>query len=294
MPDDDAAPDKDRSILKDLVLNQYQAIVLAGVAAVSLLSASPLPLMIWLGGELVVLPTLDSGPVRRLLGRRRRVRAARAAETNRARALETLETPYARRYAAMQQLCAQIEFNYQALNGLSQAYLSEQRGKLDVILDGCLNRLVALQRYDGLLQRRSEASVQQQIRSLQRNLEQSDLPDRARAALEKNIELKRQLVASLSEARGTIVALDTELDSMTSLLEVLHQNSIAMRDPQAVSQELDAIAKQSEDSERVVREMEALVQANSTAWGDLPLVEPSRSVDESEGRKGRRRRERDR
>jgi hypothetical protein len=43
---------------------------------------------------------------------------------------------------------------------------------------------------------------------------------------------------------------------MSSLLEVLHQNSISMRDPDAISQELDTIVRQSEDSERVVREME--------------------------------------
>ena len=55
-------------------------------------------------------------------------------------------------------------------------------------------------------------------------------------------------------------ALATELDSMASLLEVLHQNSISLRDPQAISEELDTIVRQSEDSERVVREMEALLR----------------------------------
>ena len=52
----------------------------------------------------------------------------------------------------------------------------------------------------------------------------------------------------------------TELDSMESLLEVLHQNSISLRDPQAISEELDTIVRQSEDSERIVREMEALLR----------------------------------
>ena len=63
-------------------------------------------------------------------------------------------------------------------------------------------------------------------------------------------------------------ALATELDSMASLLEVLHQNSISLRDPQAIAEELDTIVRQSEDSERVVREMEALLRSDSTAWVD--------------------------
>ena len=66
-----ASPDEDgcqaRSILKELIVNQYQAIVLGGTALVSLISLNPLPLLVWLGGELVLLPILDSGPLRRLV-----------------------------------------------------------------------------------------------------------------------------------------------------------------------------------------------------------------------------------
>ena len=61
-------------------------------------------------------------------------------------------------------------------------------------------------------------------------------------------------------------ALETELDSMESLLEVLHQNSISLRDPQAISEELDTIVRQSEDSERVVREMESLLRSDTDGW----------------------------
>ena len=56
----------------------------------------------------------------------------------------------------MEDLCRMIEANYQGLTGISQAYLSEQRGKLDNILDGCLHRMLALQRYEKMpLSRRS-------------------------------------------------------------------------------------------------------------------------------------------
>jgi hypothetical protein len=66
-------------------------------------------------------------------------------------------------------------------------------------------------------------------------------------------------------------ALSTELDSMASLLEVLHQNSLSMRDPQTISDELDTIVQQSEASERAVREMEALLRAGGGEWlPDLP------------------------
>ena len=60
-------------------------------------------------------------------------------------------------------------------------------------------------------------------------------------------------------------ALATELDSMASLLEVLHQNSISLRDPQAISEELDTIVRQSEDSEtRGARDGGAAAAATAT------------------------------
>jgi hypothetical protein len=267
-----ASPGEDKgstgSILKDLIFNQYQAILLGGAAAASLISLNPLPLLALLGGEFILLPVLDSGPLRRLVKRRRNVVARREMETRRARLIASFTPEYAKRYRDMENLCRMIESNYQSLNGTSQAYLSEQRQKLDLILDGCLSRMLALQRYARMLASRDAEDIKEEIKHLDSEMRQPGLPDRARTALQKNIELKKKLIASDSEARGTVKALATELDSMASLLEVLHQNSIAMRDPQTFSHELDSIVRQSEDSERMVREMEALL---GNSIGDLSL-----------------------
>ena len=59
------------SILRELIVNQYQAIVLGGAALASLVTVNPLPLLVWLGSEMVLLPILDSGPLRRLVARRK-------------------------------------------------------------------------------------------------------------------------------------------------------------------------------------------------------------------------------
>jgi hypothetical protein len=277
----------DSSILKDLLFNQYQAIVLGGVVAVSLLSLSPVPILLWLGAELALLPVLDSGPLRRLVHRRRRARARQEAEAARTHVLDSLDPSYAKRYAAMEHLCGLIEANYQGLHGISQVYLAEQRAKLDMILDGCVHRLMALQRYERMLSRKTSANIEQEIQTLQKELGQPGIPERAQLALQKNLELKRRLLASYTEARGTMKALATELDSMSSLLEVLHQNSISMRDPQAISQELDTIVRQSEDSERVVREMETLLRSGASDWSEeMPAAE--RVAEESRERFGSR------
>ncbi|MCC7044148.1 MAG: hypothetical protein IT183_09810 [Acidobacteria bacterium] len=268
------------SILRELIFNQYQAIVLGGTALASLVALNPLPLLLWLGSELVLLPILDSGPLRRLVHRRRKAIAKQQEEAARKRIVAALSQAHARRYEAMADLCRQIEANYQSLTGISQVYLSEQRGKLDVILQGILHRMMALQRYETMPTSRRPEELRREIAEIEGELADPDLPGRAAAALRKNLELKQRLLASLSEIDATVRTLETELDSMASLLEVLHQNSVSLRDPQAISEELDTIVRQSEDSERIVREMEALLRTDGGAWGGEwpPVAAPSTPV----------------
>jgi hypothetical protein len=264
-----APPDEDvsaGSILRELIFNQYQAIVFGGAAVASLITVNPLPLLVWLGSELVLLPVLDSGPLRRLVARRKLRQARAQADAARTRLIGGLTPENARRYAAMEDVARQIEANYQGLTGISQAYLSEQRHKLDVVLQGYLHRLMAVQRYERMPADRNSRDIEDEIDGLERELADPDLTERARAALKKNLELKRRLLSSLMEVGGTVKALYTELDSIESLLEVLHQNSISLRDPQAISEELDAIVRQSEDSDRVVREMESMLRSGVEGW----------------------------
>lgn len=259
------------SILRELIVNQYQAIVLGGTAVASLVTLNPLPLLFWLGSELVLLPILDSGPLRRLVAKRKLAQAQAEATTARNRLVAGLSPAAAKRYDAMEALCRMIESNYQGLSGISQAYLSEQRDKLDVILRGCLLRLMALQRYDSMPVSSRPYEIEEEINALEKELQDPGLPERAMTALKKNLELKRRLLTSFSEIGGTVKTLLTELDSMESLLEVLYQNSISLRDPQAISEELDTIVRQSEDSERIVREMEALLRSDvAGGQGELP------------------------
>ena len=195
------------SILRELIVNQYQAIVLGGAALASLVTVNPLPLLVWLGSELVLLPMLDSGPLRRLVARRKLANRARQANAERSRLVGALTPQQAKRYAAMEELCRLIEANYQSLTGISQVYLSEQRRKLDVILQGYVQRLMALQRYEKMPTSRNSRDIEEEIEVLEQELADPDLNERAAAALKKNLELKRRLLDSLSEVDGTVKAL---------------------------------------------------------------------------------------
>jgi hypothetical protein len=65
---------------------------------------------------------------------------------------------------------------------------------------------------------------------------------------------------------------------------MLHQNSISLRDPQAISHDLDTIVRQSEESDRIVREVESMLSADTGGWQPdrarvTPPAAPNRAPD---------------
>src|SRR6186713_2567665 len=100
------------SILRELIVNQYQAIVAAGAVAASVLTLNPVPVLLWFGSELVLLPILDSGPLRRLVARKRREAARLQAADRRRAVIGSFDAASAKRYANLFQLCRNIEANY--------------------------------------------------------------------------------------------------------------------------------------------------------------------------------------
>ena len=96
------------SVLRELILNQYQAIVAGGAAIASVLTLNPLPFLLWLGSELVLLPILDSGPLRRAVARKKREIARLQAAEQRQALIGSLDAPNAKRYGAMEQVCRRL------------------------------------------------------------------------------------------------------------------------------------------------------------------------------------------
>ncbi len=255
--------DVGHSILKDLLFNQYQMILAGGAAAASLLTLNPLPILIWLGGECILIPLLDTPIFRRMVNLKKAGQLRQRAAEARERMVQSLDPMRSKRYQELKDLCRQIESNYSTLSGISKVYLSEQSSKMDAILNGCLQRLVALFRYEKFLEQRDSRSIRNAIERLERELTSPGIKGRAREALEKNLSLKKRLLDSQNELESTQIALAAELDSLASLLELLHQKSIALRDPQAISQELDAIVKQVEHTEASIKEMESYFSDDS-------------------------------
>jgi len=245
-------------ILRRAIVNEYQVILASAAAALSVMTVSPLPLLLLLGGEFVAMPFLFDRLKRRLEIEKKF--AARETETlSQAERYEQLSPESKVRYDGLKRLCRQIQGNYRGLSPASQGIMAEYGDKFDAILATCLRRLWLAQKYEQLVKAFDSAKVQGEIDKLKASLARQDVEDRVREAWEQNLAIKEKLLSAVEKNVANRTALLAELDSLESLFQLLLQKSLAATDAQAFSAEMDDILAQAELDAKSVQEMEQLL-----------------------------------
>ncbi len=248
--------------LKAALANQYQAILAAGAVGFSVLMLSPLPLLLFAGVELMVMPMMIDR-IRRRMEIEKKFAARNAVEMSQKEQWDALPAVHRARFERLRQLVGKVQANYKGLSVASQGIVAEQEAKFDVILAACLKRLWLLQKYDEMQNAFDEQQVEQEIAELRAVLAvpvtESDLEPRVREAIEKNLEIKEQLIGATKQNAGNRRALDAEIDSLESLLQLLFQKSVAATDAAAFTLEIDDVLHQVQADAASVEEMERML-----------------------------------
>ena len=246
--------------LKRAVANQYQAILALAAIGFSAVTLSPLPALIWAGGQLMTLPFLVDR-LKRRMEIERKYAAREATQMSQEEQLKALPGASRQRLGRVQALCDRIEANYKGLSPASQGVMAEQTEKFDSILAGFLRRLWLIQKYDEMAAASNSQEVSAEIARLTDELASDKLPPRVKEALEKNLEIQRELENAMAKNFQNREALEAELDSLEALLQLLLQKSIAATDAAAFSAEIDDALVQVEADHASMEEMEKMLGA---------------------------------
>jgi len=258
-------------LLKRAVANQYQAILAAAATALSLATVSPLPLLLLLGGEFLVMPFMFER-LRRRLEIEKKYAAREVESLSQAERYEQLAPPAKGRFDGLKRLCGQIQGNYRGLSEASQGIMAEYGDKFDAILGTCLRRLWLAQKYEQMIRAFDSVKVKAEVDQLKGGLAVKDIAPRVREAWEQNLAIKEKLLAAVDKNVANRTALLAELDSLESLFQLLYQKSLAATDAQAFSAEMDDILAQADLDAAAVQEMEQLLGA-MPELGQVPTVE---------------------
>ncbi len=258
--------------------NFFKAALLLPANLVGLLTAGasaamtgdPTPAMVALGVEALYLGVV---PFTKRFQRAVRASTPGAQDDEAARQqvdalLSELATSQREHYQVLVGLKEKILANYAKLpGGRVLAASSEQR--LDALLTSFLRLISTLNQYRTYLNSSERQSLEKDVRALESELGQETNP-RLKDVKEKRLELLKKRLARFEQAGESREMVSHQLASIEDLMRLTHEQSIAIRDPEGVNRQLDALSAEAQATDETVRDMERFLDFTEETSSPLP------------------------
>jgi hypothetical protein len=278
-------PEKEPNPLLEAFKNQYNLIGLFTALGFSVLSASPLPLVLAAGLELMCLPLMERWQ------RLKRAQALEAEkklrkETEASDMLRALTPSERQRYHALETLGAEIRQNYRVLDPSSRILLEELAGKLGFLLAFYLRMRYSLVRYESYFATTDPKRIEERIGALDREIAKG--PERVQAIKARTRRVLQKRLDRYTKALENRNIVDAQTETVQEVLQLLRDQSFSMSDPRTITEQLDGLVSSAEETERGVRDMEDILAAEQEALlpahmgleeEELPELRPERTVE---------------
>lgn len=251
---------------------QYNLICLAGACVFALVAGTALPILLGAGLELMYLATVPQN-----WRFRRLVRSWQFADEQRHHLqklnemLQSLSPELQSRYVHCAQVCGSIRTNFAQLSSQSQIFLQQIDTSLQGLLSGYARLLYAVWQQQQYLKVTSSDEIKREITALQKTL--SSEPPRVQEINQKRIEIlnkRLEKFAKISENRKVVEA---QCAAVEDVLMLVRDQSVTMRDPQQVSDRLDSLVHDVEQTEQTVQQVETIFSDMSSDMNGLMSLE---------------------
>lgn len=273
-----AAPELSESIdyLKEALKHQYNWIGLLGAAAFSLVSLSGLPLVLAAGLELIYLSVVpNSSRFKRFVRSCKYEEEKQRREQKLSDLLQGLPSAQRTRYTALQSLCENIRSNYRQLSSTSQMFIGQMQDRLDGLLQAYLRLLSAAQLHRDLLRNTDPALISRELKQLQADLDSQ--PAKVQDINRKRIEILNKRLEKYGKLQENAKVIDAQCAAIEDVLQLIRDQSVSLRDPQQVSEQLGGLVHEVEQTEQTVQEVEAIFQLAEPEFAnhDYPITASS-------------------
>jgi hypothetical protein len=266
---------KQPSYLQAAFLVPANLFALAAAALSSALMGDPIPALVALGMEGVYLGTMS------LSSRfRRSVRAAAGArgedpESVAGALLEELAPSQREHYLALRELRDRILANYRRLPG-GGILVASSESRLDALLTNFLRLVSTLNSYRKDLGAPDRAAVEREVKDLHEEIS-AENNERLRGVKHKRAQILQKRLERFKQAEDGRELVSHQLASIDDLLRLTHEQSIAIRDPESLTEQLDALSAEAAATEETVREMERFMEFADELRSPLPERDRVRS-----------------
>ena len=243
-------------------------VALPTAAFAALAAGQPIGVAIALGVEAVYLAILSSAPPFQRAVRARLNARPEDAEREISALLEEMAPSQREHYNALRQVRDQILENYRKLpGGRVLAASSEQR--VDALLTSFVRLLATLNNYRKYLNMGDRKSVERELQELTAEVEGEKNP-RIKEVKQKRVEILSKRVQRFQQAEESREIVSHQLAGIEDVLRLTHEQSIAIRDPEVVTRQLEALTAEVQSTEETVREMERFMEFSDAASPAIP------------------------
>ncbi|MFZ1130696.1 MAG: hypothetical protein WCA97_20475 [Terriglobales bacterium] len=255
---------------------QYNWIAMVSAGAFALVSGSFLPIILAGGLELMYLAIVPQN-----WRFQRLVRSWKFAEDQRnhqqklSEMLATLPPEMQSRYIHAAQVCGSIRSNFAQFSSTSQIFLDQIDSRLQGLLNGFARLLLAATQQQQYVKSTESDGIKREIASLQKALA-SD-PPKVQEINKKRIEILTKRLEKFDKISENRKVVDAQCSAVEDVLMLVRDQSVTMRDPQQVSDRLDGLVRDVEQTEQTVQQVEAIFSDMSPDLDGLMSLDGSSS-----------------
>lgn len=280
MPEDESSG-SEINYVKEAARLQYNWIALIGLAGFSAVSGSLLPVLLGAGFELMYLSLVpQSKRFQRLVRSWKFAEEKRQRDRQLATMYQEIPPDMRQRFANLSKVCGGIRANYGRLSATSQIFAHQTEDKLDGLLHAYLRLLNTAWLHREYLRTTDMGGVERELAQLQKTQE-SDAA-RVQEINSKRIDILTRRIEKFKKIAENCDVIDAQCAAVEDVLGLIRDQSVSMRDPQQLSEHLDLLVHDVEQTEETVREVESIFE-NAP---DLTGIAPSPSDSDRESHSG--------
>jgi hypothetical protein len=265
------ADDKDEgsiSYVKAAFRWQYNWITLAGAAGFAVISGSGLPVLLAAGLELIYLATVpQNARFQRLVRSWQYAEQKKEQQKGLSDLFRELPPEMRSRYARLDAVCQTIRENYKRLSSTSQMFAEQMESKLDGLSQSYVRLLNSAFHHRQYLNTTNPDVIRKESAALQADLEHE--PAKVQEINRKRIEILGKRIEKFDKIKENCQIVDAQCAAIEDVLQLIRDQSVTMRDPQEISEHLDSLVKDVEQTEETVREVESIFDLSPLATPDF-------------------------
>jgi hypothetical protein len=252
--------------LRTALLSPANIIGLSGAVGATLVTGQTLPVMVAGGLEVFYLLVVGVNPRFR---RAARVKPGLGAGEDEVESMLGELAPSQREhYHRLRDLKEKIEANYRRLPG-GRVLAASSESRVDALLTSFLRLLNTLNGYRRYLSMADRQALERELKELQADAT-AEASARLREVKQKRVEILSKRLQRFTQAEESRAVVSHQLASIEDLLRLTHEQSIAIRDPEHVNRQLDALSVEVQATEDTVREMEQFMDFADETAAPLP------------------------